>query len=606
MVFFIASPTSKVYEVEGTFRTVRNATSISYTCTKFHFFGKHYFVTVEHNNTRLLLCSEPTTITQPVKSNTWDSSTIAYQMGNSLQKSIYNPPRTFRECFNEGKLDIGKYIIYRRRVEENEDAMATLLKICSDIQLQKKRKAESVYDESSKKPRFHRRCVKRHAILVRNDDGELEQLQPKTTIWYRLYVCSTPTNKRIHNLFRRRFRLPHSAYLRLLDDVKNHPSFAEYHRLDAVGHRSTLLSLLLLGALRYLGRSWTFDDLEESTAISRESHRQFFLKFIKFGSIGLFNRYVRDAADSLRMSDLTDLFSQAGFNGCIGSTDATHVPMLSCASWAQIVHIGSKTKIPCRTYNLTVSHSRQILGTTTGHPATFNDKTLIMFDRLLTGINNGQYQNDHRFTLLEKDKDNNIVEVNYVGAWFIVDNGYLNWSCTVAPIKHATSYKFIRVSEWLESMRKDVECTFGILKGRFTILKTGVKLRNFELVDQIWLTCCALHNMLLFIDGLDEGWEEGELSHWEKINEGCRAPKNMSFAEIRLNRDLSSQATDIDESELNDNDYNFIKLATINNVRHLNLLPLKVFRKLVANHFDIRFNKNSVSWPKRVKKHPRI
>ena len=72
-------------------------------------------------------------------------------------------------------------------------------------------------------------------------------------------------------------------------------------------------------------------------------------------------------------------------------------------------------------------------------------------------------------------------------------------------------------------MRKDVECTFGIQKGRFSILRTGIKLQNFEQVDQVWLTCCALHNMLLFVDGLDEGWENGNLTYWEK--EGRRYQK---------------------------------------------------------------------------------
>ena len=36
----------------------------------------------------------------------------------------------------------------------------------------------------------------------------------------------------------------------------------------------------------------------------------------------------------------------------------------------------------------------------------------------------------------------------------------------------------IRWSKWLESMRKDVECTFGIMKGRWRILSglPGVRL----------------------------------------------------------------------------------------------------------------------------------
>ena len=65
----------------------------------------------------------------------------------------------------------------------------------------------------------------------------------------------------------------------------------------------------------------------------------------------------------------------------------------------------------------------------------------------------------------------------------------------------------IRWSEWLESMRKDVECTFGILKGRWRVLKTGIRLHSTESADNIWCTCCALHNMLLEVDGLDKPWD---------------------------------------------------------------------------------------------------
>ena len=64
------------------------------------------------------------------------------------------------------------------------------------------------------------------------------------------------------------------------------------------------------------------------------------------------------------------LFNIAGYNGCIGSSDATHVGMLSCAVWAQINHLGHKLNIPSCTYNATVTHCRQILSTISDHPAT--------------------------------------------------------------------------------------------------------------------------------------------------------------------------------------------------------------------------------------------
>ena len=64
-------------------------------------------------------------------------------------------------------------------------------------------------------------------------------------------------------------------------------------------------------------------------------------------------------------------------------------------------------------------------------------------------------------------------------------------------------------SKWVESMRKDLECTLGILKGRFRVLKTGIWTDGINSVDDIWLTCCALHNWLLDIDGLTGEWKDG-------------------------------------------------------------------------------------------------
>ena len=67
----------------------------------------------------------------------------------------------------------------------------------------------------------------------------------------------------------------------------------------------------------------------------------------------------------------------------------------------------------------------------------------------------------------------------------MIDNGYLSWSCTAPPVTDGVTYEHIRFSEWLESMRKDIECTFGITKGRFCILWNGLRLHNIEKYDQV-------------------------------------------------------------------------------------------------------------------------
>ena len=94
----------------------------------------------------------------------------------------------------------------------------------------------------------------------------------------------------------------------------------------------------------------------------------------------MFKRYVIDKAKNIKYPNNEILFNMAGMNGCLGSSDATHVIMLKLSSWASIDHKGFKLNLLARTYNLTVTHSRQILSTTTGHPATWNDETIVLFD----------------------------------------------------------------------------------------------------------------------------------------------------------------------------------------------------------------------------------
>ena len=71
---------------------------------------------------------------------------------------------------------------------------------------------------------------------------------------------------------------------------------------------------------------------------------------------------------------------------------------------------------------------------------------------------------DTYFDLYTYNESVEIVEMKYCGGWLIVDNGCLDWSTTITPMKETMYDKDTRRSEWMESMRKDVECTFVIIK----------------------------------------------------------------------------------------------------------------------------------------------
>ena len=48
-----------------------------------------------------------------------------------------------------------------------------------------------------------------------------------------------------------------------------------------------------------------------------------------------------------------------------------------------------------------------------------------------------------------------------------------------------------------ESMHKDIECVFGILKVRWTILDKGFKYRDIVSCRKIFVAYCVVHNMML-------------------------------------------------------------------------------------------------------------
>lgn len=59
----------------------------------------------------------------------------------------------------------------------------------------------------------------------------------------------------------------------------------------------------------------------------------------------------------------------------------------------------------------------------------------------------------------------------------------------------------------LTSVRKDVECTFGILKARFRILKNALRYADIDLIGDIIKTCAILLKMLLHFDHLQLTYE---------------------------------------------------------------------------------------------------
>ena len=472
-----------------------------------------------------------------------------------------NDPVCAGSHYNGTRLDTVNWVeesFHHQQVDDDEDDTTTnlllsLLAHHSNLRKKKQLIQRKVAALRRRRARVtlpeKKRRIARRRFFVDPISGVRRPMTPTLSNWWVVYIQDpNPECRHWSKLFRQRFRLPYDEFLKLLsmmqDDSSNDIYFRRWKTAVsslqlgedqesnpcpsvAPPRKVSPMELLLLGSLRYLGRGWTFDDLEESTYITRDVHRCFFHQFCAWGAKVLYPMYVQLPKTLQDLRACEKEYSDAGFPGCVGSTDATHIPLEKVSFGLRQAHLGYKMSSTSRTYNLTVNHRRQILHSTTGHPGRWNDKTLVRFDSFMAELRNGALNETMSFELRNNPIQSGAQEQEepvaaatettrtIKGAYVIVDNGYLNWSSTVPPIKHSCNRSEIRFSQWLESLRKDVECTFGILKGRWRVLKSGIRVHNTVAADNIWLTCCALHNLLLDVDGLSVGWENGVPSHWE-------------------------------------------------------------------------------------------
>ena len=278
-----------------------------------------------------------------------------------------------------------------------------------------------------------------------------------------------PHDRKGGQLFRRRFRVPFPVYVEILRMTRENDWFTEGR--DAIGTFAAPLELKILSVLRVLGRGYCFDGVEELCFISAEVLRQFFHKFCAFFAAKYFSTYCAPPTTVEEIKHTTGVYARMGLPGCIGSTDCVHIRWGRCPAGGRSLHKG-KEGYPTLSYEVTVDHSKKIIGVTQGHPGARNDKTIVKFDGYVTSIHDRKLYQNETFELLDEEG----VPRLQTGLYLIMDGGYHKWRRLQSPMKHTSKIKEALYSKWIESVRKDVECCFGILKGRFDLSRTALSI----------------------------------------------------------------------------------------------------------------------------------
>lgn len=147
------------------------------------------------------------------------------------------------------------------------------------------------------------------------------------------------------------------------------------------------------------------------------------------------------------------------------------------------------------------------------------------------------------------------------------------WRGLLEPTKLSVTAEETCFSKWLDRVQKDSSCFFDRLKGRFRLLKLPIAMHTLQDVDNVFLTCCILHNMLHDFDGLHEleadvHWDGRDGLHSAWVADPLR---DVTSVGLRKKGDDKEEPTEVEES-------------------------YDRFRNMVLESFTYRRTQNDISW----------
>ncbi|XP_071700103.1 uncharacterized protein [Rutidosis leptorrhynchoides] len=142
-------------------------------------------------------------------------------------------------------------------------------------------------------------------------------------------------------------------------------------------------------------------------------------------------------------------------------------------------------------------------------------------------------------------------EVNgheYSKGYYLTDGIYPDWATLVKGYSCLTEEPTIKFTRFQVSARKDIERAFGVLQGRFHIIRIASRSMSVNRMRIVMECCLILHNMILEDNGFAlSKWEERFTT--EEMENGMECirtrgrDRDIIAREIR-DRDMHNQLTE--------------------------------------------------------------
>jgi hypothetical protein len=377
-----------------------------------------------------------------------------------------------------------------------------------------------------------------------------------------------------------RFRVPFPVYIQIVEMCNKKNIFGIKRSKLAIP-----IEFRVLIALRILAKNHDSDTMCELSLVGASTCNTIFRTFV----LNFRREYFREIVfmpEGEELQKVMDVYKLLGFNGCFGSIDCTHLWWNKCPSYWQNYCIG-KEGYPTLAFLVVVDHNRRAMIVSRAFFGAANDKLIVKACEETKAIIEGAME--HILFHLY-DGDGNLVKVQ--GGYLIADGGFLRIGCMMDPGHGSWSMNEVRWSEFLESIRKDVECFYGILKNRFRFCIGPIEVRDYEVVEAAFQCCTMIHNMILEFDKEFHA----ECSLWEDIN-WERLPPDISDEDIEnmleAAKENREEETSIPFLSTPESAEGAIVLTANNKLDYHKL------KELLITSFTQQFQMGQVYWPTR-------
>ena len=320
-----------------------------------------------------------------------------------------------------------------------------------------------------------RGSVQGHSVIFRNRVQGHERL-------YRDYFAKPPIYPL--NLFRRRFRMNRTIFLRILFMVENYdPYFVQTK--NAVGIMGLSSLQKMTAAIRMLAYGVAADAVDDYVRIGESTAIESLKRFVRAVVAIFSNEYLRSPNND-DIARLLAMGTNRGFPGMLGSIDCMHWKWKNCpTAWKGMYsgHVHEPTIIleAVASYDLWIWHAFF------GLPGSHNDINVLERSSVFALLSKGRAP-PANFSVNGND---------YTMGYYLADGIYPKWATFVKTIPSPKGNKQIHFAKSQESARKDVERAFGVLQARFSIVRGPARLWKLEVLKDIMKACIILHNMIV-------------------------------------------------------------------------------------------------------------